>query len=169
MNLYNNVSDADHPLQFDIWSKIAQGVHLWHTIKPKLIINLLVLTKVLVFCTMLLVSYWSKFEPVWMALADSTVAQRQALRTNCTRGVVCHTHTSDFMTTQEAVGTVFGSPEVMDCIWHNQCSLKTSGGDQLAAKVGVWPKLVQIGDQIEPYKSSVFGPSEWVPELLGNR
>ncbi len=69
-------------------------------------------------------SYWSKFESVWIILADSTVAQSQALGTICSGGVVCNTHASNFRTTQEAVGTVLGSPEVMDCIWHNQCSLK---------------------------------------------
>ena len=89
-------------------------------------------------------SYWSKFESVWMTLADSTVAQRQALGTTCARGMVCNTHASDFRTTQEAVVTAMASPEVIDCMWHTQCSLKAPGGDQLAAKVGCssLPQLV---------------------------
>ena len=48
-----------------------------------------------------------------MILADSTVAQRQALGTTCARGMVCNTHASDFRTTQEAVGTAMASPEAI--------------------------------------------------------
>jgi hypothetical protein len=77
-----------------------------------------------------------------MTLADSTVAQRQALGTICAGGVLCITHASDFKTTQADVGTAMASPEVIDCIWYNQCSLKAPGGDQLAAKVGCLPQLV---------------------------
>ncbi len=104
-----------------------------------------------------------------MTLADSTVAQRQALCTICTGGVVCNTQTSDFRTTQEAAGTVLGSPDVIDCIWHNQCSLKAPGGDQLTAKVGCLPRLVSLGGQIKLHKSSLLRPAKWVPEPSGDR
>jgi hypothetical protein len=102
--------------------KIAQGVNPCHTTKPKSITRFR--HERVLSAPRALESYWSKFESVWMTLADSTVAQRQALGTICARGVVCNTHTSDFRTMQEAVGAVLGSPEVIDCIWHNQCSLK---------------------------------------------
>ncbi len=83
-------------------------------------------------------SYRSRFESIWITLADSTVAKRQALDTICSGGVVCNTHTvtSEFRTTQEAVVTVFGSHEVIDCIWHNQCGLKASDGDLLGLSSG---------------------------------
>ncbi len=92
-------------------------------------------------------SYLSKFESVWMTLTDSTVTQRQAHGTICAGGatVVCNTHASDVTATQEAIGTALYSPEVIDGIWNNQCSLKASesGGEQLAAKVGCSPHLVR--------------------------
>ena len=80
------VQDAHHPPQFDIWSKIAQGVHLWHTARPKLITQFQ--QKHVFPAQSPLESYCSKFESVRMTLAESTVAQRQALGTICAGGVV---------------------------------------------------------------------------------
>ncbi len=44
-------------------------------------------------------------------------------------------HTLDFRMIQEAVGTALDLAEVLVCIWHNQCSLKAPGEDQLAVKL----------------------------------
>ncbi len=134
-----------------------QGVHLWHTARPKLIARFQQLERHIFPAQRALGSYCSKFESVWMTLADSTVAQRQALGTICAGRVSCNTHTSDFRTTQEAVGTVLGPPKAMDCIWHNQCRLKASGGDQLAAKAVCLPQLVLLGSKLSCTKAPCLG------------
>jgi hypothetical protein len=59
--------------------KKSQGVHLWHTARPKLITRFRQRHTYPAQCA--LGGYCSKFESVWMSLADSTVTQRQALGT----------------------------------------------------------------------------------------
>jgi hypothetical protein len=69
----------------NIWSKeIAQRVHLWHTARPKWIPWFQ--QKHIFPAQRPLESHWSTFESAWMTLADSTVAQRQALGTICSGG-----------------------------------------------------------------------------------
>jgi hypothetical protein len=111
-------------------------------------IDRLISTKAHISCTM---PIGELLFQVWVSLDDPDRfygRSKTGSWHNLHRGGSCNTHTSGFRTTQEAVGTALGSPEVIDCIWHNQCSLKASGGDQLAAKVGCLPQLVRLGGQV---------------------